>query len=241
MVPRTWVRELGDYTAYMMIRPVIFAVKNLFSWIESWRTLTCCLWWVEATDAQAWTLRSLSVPCCYFVQSPSPVRLFVTLWTAAHQASLSFGISWSLLKLMSTESVLSSNHPILCHPLLLLLSIFPSIRLFSNESALRIRWPQYWSFSFIISPSNEYSVLTSFRIDWFDPCSPRTLKSLLSTTVPKHQFFSAQPSLWPNPHIRNDCWKTTALTIWTFVGKMMSLLFKMLFRFDIAFLPSSVF
>ena len=168
MVPRTWVRELGDYTAYMMIRPVIFAVKNLFSWIESWRTLTCCLWWVEATDAQAWTLRSLSVPCCYFVQSPSPVRLFVTLWTAAHQASLSFGISWSLLKLMSTESVLSSNHPILCHPLLLLLSIFPSIRLFSNESALRIRWPQYWSFSFIISPSNEYSGLISFRMDWLD-------------------------------------------------------------------------
>ena len=92
----------------------------------------------------------------------------MTPWTAACQASLSFTISWSLLKLMSIESVMPSNHLILCCPLLLLPSIFPSIRVFSSESALHIRWPKYWSFSFSISPSNEYSELISFRIDWFD-------------------------------------------------------------------------
>ena len=100
------------------------------------------------------------------VQSLSRVQLFVTLWTAAHQACLSFTISLSLLKLMSIQSVIPPNHLVLCHPLLLLPSIFPSIRIFSNESALLIRWPKYWSFS--ISPSNVYSGLISFRIDWFD-------------------------------------------------------------------------
>ena len=102
------------------------------------------------------------------VQSLGPVRLFATPWTAARQASLSFPVSRSLLKLMSIESVMSSNHLILDHPFLLLPSIFRSIRVFSNESALRMRWPKYWSFSFSISPSNEYSGLFSFRIDWFD-------------------------------------------------------------------------
>ena len=102
------------------------------------------------------------------VQSLSQVQLFSTPWTAAHQASLSFTISLSLLKLMSTESVMPSNHLILCHPLPLLSPIFPSIRVFSIESALRIRWPKYWSFSFTISPSNEYSGLISFSLDWFD-------------------------------------------------------------------------
>ena len=97
----------------------------------------------------------------------------VTPWTAAYQASLSFTISWSLLKFMSIESVMPSNNLILCCPLLFLPSIFPNIRVFSNESALCIRWPKYWSFSFSISPSNEYSRLTFFRIDWFDLCSPR--------------------------------------------------------------------
>src|SRR5574341_1420603 len=97
------------------------------------------------------------------LQSLSRVRLFATLWTAAHQASLSFTISWSLLKLMSIESVMTSNHLIFCHPLLLTPSIFLSIRVFSNESVLHIRWPKYWSFSFTISPSNEYSGLISFR------------------------------------------------------------------------------
>src|SRR5574341_288441 len=114
------------------------------------------------------------------LQSLSRVRLFATLWTAAHQASLSFTISWSLLKLMSVESVMSSNHLILCCPLLLLPSIFPSIRVFSNESVLPITWPKYWSFSFSISPSSEYSGLTSFRMDWLDLLAVQgILKSLL--------------------------------------------------------------
>ena len=114
------------------------------------------------------------------VQSLSRVQLFATPWTAAHQASLSITNSQSLLKLMSIDSVMPSNHLILCHPLLLLPSIFPSIRVFSNESVLCIRWPKYWSFSFIISLSNEYSGLISFRIDWLDLLwVQRTLKSLL--------------------------------------------------------------
>ena len=98
----------------------------------------------------------------------SGVQLFATPWTAARQALLSFTIFWSLLRFMSIESVMLSNHLILCHPLLILPSIFPSIRVFSNESALHIKWPKHWTFSFSISPSNEYSGLISFRIDWFD-------------------------------------------------------------------------
>ena len=113
------------------------------------------------------------------VQLLSHVQLFVTPWTTAHQASLSFTISWSLLKLMFTESVMPPKHLILCHPLLLPPSICPSIRVFSSESALHIRWPKYWSFSFSISPSNEHSGLISFRIDWFDLGVQGTLKSLL--------------------------------------------------------------
>ena len=114
------------------------------------------------------------------VQSLSRVRLFVSPWTAAHKASLSIINSWSLLKLMSIESVMPSNHLILCYPLLLLPSIFPSIGVFSNESVLHIRWPKYWSFSISISTSNEYSGLISFRIDWLDlPVVQGTLKSLL--------------------------------------------------------------
>ena len=114
------------------------------------------------------------------VQSLSDVQLFVTPWTAAHQASLSFTISWSLLKVMSIELVMLSNHLILCCPLLLLPSIFPSIRVFCNEWALCIRWPKYWTFSFSSSPFNEYSGLISFRIDWFELLAVQgTLKSLL--------------------------------------------------------------
>ena len=114
------------------------------------------------------------------VQSLSPVQLFATPWTAASQASLSITNSQSLLKLMSIESVMPSNHLILCHPLLLLPSIFPSIKIFSNESVLPIRWPKYWSFSFSISPSNEYSGLISFRMDWLDLLAVQgTLRSLL--------------------------------------------------------------
>jgi len=131
-------------------------------------------------------------------ESCSCVWLFVTPRTAAHQASLSITNSWSLLKLMSIESVMPSNHLILRHPLLLLPSIFPSIRVFSNESVLRVRWPKYWSFSFSISPSNEYSGLISFRMDWFHFLAIQgTLESLLQ----KHQFFSTRLSLWSNSHI----------------------------------------
>ena len=130
------------------------------------------------------------------VQSLSCVQLFVTPWTAACQASLSITNSWSLLKLMSIESVMPSNHLIPCCSLLLLPSIFPSIRIFSNESVLWIRWPKYWSFSFSISPSSKYSGLISLRIDWFDLLAVQGLSRVFSNTiVQKHQLFSAQPSL----------------------------------------------
>ena len=112
---------------------------------------------LQSMGSQSWTQS---------VQSLNPVRLFVTPWTEARQAFLSFTISWSLLKFMFIESVTPFNHLILCHPLLLLPSIFPSIRVFSNESALRIRWPKYWTFIFNISPSNKYSGFVSFRTDW---------------------------------------------------------------------------
>ena len=163
----------------------------------------------------------------------------MTPWTAALQTSLSITNSQSLLKLMSIESVMPSNHLILCHPLLFLPSIFPSIRVFSNESALHIRWPKYWSFSFSISPSNEYSGLISFRMDWLDLLAVQgTLKSLFQHHSSKASilwcsaFFIAQLS---HPYMTTG--KTTALTRWTFVGKVMSLLFNMLSRLVIAFLP----
>ena len=136
------------------------------------------------------------------VQSLICVQLLVTAWTAACQASLSFTISLHLLKLMSIESVMPSNRLILCYPLLLLPSIFPSVMVFSNESALHIRWSKYWSFSFSIRPSSEYSGLISFRIDCFDLFAVQgTLKSLLQHHSSKHQFFSAQLSLVSNSHI----------------------------------------
>ena len=167
------------------------------------------------------------------VQSLSHVRLFVTPWSAAFQASLSFTIFQSLLKLTSIESVMPSNHLILCYPLLLLPSILPSIRVFSNESALHVRWPKYWSFS--INPSKEYSGLISFRMDWFDIFAVQgSLKSLLqyhSSKISIHRC-SVQHA---NPYMTTR--KTIALTIWTFVGKVMSLLFNTLSRFIIAFLP----
>ena len=129
------------------------------------------------------------------VQLLSHVQLFAAPWTAAHQASLSITISWSLLKLMSIELVMPSNHLILCHPLLLLPSIFPSTGVFSTESALCINQPKDWSFSFRISPSNECSELISFRICWFDLLTiQRTLHILLKHQIQKHQFFSTQPS-----------------------------------------------
>ena len=140
--------------------------------------------------------------CINSVQLLSPVWLFVTLWTAAHQASLSITNSQSLLKLMSIKSVIPSNHLILCLPLLLPSSIFPSIRVISNESALWIRWPKYWSFNFSISPSNEYSGLIAFRIDCLIFLQSKGLSRVFSnTTVQKHQFFGAQLSLWSKFHI----------------------------------------
>ena len=148
----------------------------------------------------------------------------------------SLTISWSLFKFMSVESVMLSNHLILCCPLLLLPSIFPSIRVFSNESALRLRWPKYWSFS--ISPSNEYSGLISFRIDWFDLLVQGTLKRLLLLHSSKASilwllaFFMVQLS-----HLYIATGKTIALTIWIFVSKMMSLLCNTLSRFVIAIHP----
>ena len=131
------------------------------------------------------------------VQSLSHVWLFVTPWT--HQTSLSITISQNLLKLMSIESVMPSNHLILSHLLLLLSSMFPSLRVFSSESALHIRWPKFWSFSFSICPSNDYSGLISFRTGWFDLVVSKGLSRVFSsTTVQKHEFFAIQPSLWSN-------------------------------------------
>ena len=143
----------------------------------------------------------LSQRFAVIVQLLSRVRLFVTPWTVACQDSLSFTISWrSLLKFMSTESVTLSNHLILCCPLLLLPSVFPSIGVFSNESTLLIRWRKYWCFT--ISPSNEYSGLISFRIDWFYLLAVQgTHRVFSNTTIRKHQFFGAQPSLWSSCHI----------------------------------------
>ena len=137
------------------------------------------------------------------VQLLSHVQFFATPWTAACQAALSFTISQSLLKLMSIESVILSHHLILCHPLLFLPSVLPSIRVFSNELTLCIRWPKYWSFSFSISPSNEYSGLISFRTDWFDLLAVQgILKSLLQHHSSKaSNFFNTQPSLRSSSHI----------------------------------------
>ena len=146
--------------------------------------------------------RGLGMSLFSSVQFLSHVQLFLIPWTAAHQASLSITNSRSLLKLMSIDSGMPSNHFILCHPLFLLPSVFLSIRVFSNELALCIRRTKYRNFSFSISPSNEYSGLISFRIDWFDLLAVQgTLKSLLQHHNSKHHFFSAQLSLQSNSHI----------------------------------------
>ena len=175
------------------------------------------------------------------VQSLSRVRLFATSWIAARQASLSITNSRSLLKLMSIESVMPSNHLILCRPLLLLPPVPPSIRVFSNESTLLMRWPKNWSFSFNISPSNEHPGLISFRMDWLDLLAVQgTLKILLqhhssNASILWHStFFTVQLS---HPYMTTG--KTIALTRRTFVGKVMSLLFNILSRLVITFLPSN--
>ena len=175
------------------------------------------------------------------VQSLRRVRLFATPWTAACQASLSITNTLSLLKLMSILSVIPSNHLILCHSLLFPPSSFPSIRVFSSESVLCNRWPNYWSFSFSISPSNEYSGLISFRMNWLDHLAVQgTLESLLQHHSSKPSilllsaFFIAQLS---HPYMTTE--KAIALIRWTFVGKVLSLLFNMLSRLVITFLPKS--
>ena len=195
------------------------------------------IWWAKIgwQEDMNWDLQQEN----HSVQLLSHVRLFATLWTAACQASLSITDFQSLLKLMSIESVMPSNHLILCCPLLLLPSIFPTIRVFSDESVLHIRWPKYWSFNISISPSSEYSGLISFRIDWLDLLAVQgTLKSLLqhhsskASILQRSAFFIVQLS---HPYMTTG--KTLALTRWTFVGKVVFLLFNMLSRFVIAFLP----
>ena len=175
------------------------------------------------------------------VQSVSHVRLFVSPWIAVCQGCLSITNSRSLLELISTESVMSSNHLIPYYPLLLPPSIFQSIRVFSNESVLHIRWPKYWSFSFSISPFNEYSGLISFRMDWLDLLAVQgTLKSLLQHHSSKASihgrsaFFTVQLS---HPYMTSG--KSIGLTRWTFVDKVMSLLLNTLSRLVVTFLPRS--
>ena len=175
------------------------------------------------------------------VQSLSRVRLFAIPWTTACQASLSITNSRSLLRLMPFESVMPSNHLVLCCPLLLPPSIIPSIRVFSNKSVLHIRWPKYWSFSFSIGPSNEHPGLISFRMDWLDLLAVQeTLKILLQHHSSKASlllhsaFFIVQLS---HPYMTTG--KTIALNRWNFVDKIMSLLLNMLYRLVITFLPRS--
>ena len=262
----TWFTNLDDlrvqrhrYVNY--VYQLIQSLKLLIKYLSTWKMLM--IDWFTGCKTKGKVLEAYRVrhgimnfrisPCfilfCLFlllslfssVQSFSRIWLFVTPWTAAHQASLSITNSRSLPKLMSIELVMPSNHLILCHPLLLLPLIFPNIRVFSNESALHIRWPKYWSFSFNISPSNEYPVLVSFRMDWLDLLAVQgTLKSLFQHHTSKASillcsaFFIAQVS-YPFMSTR----KTTALTRQTFVGKIMSLLFNMLSRLVITFLPKS--
>ena len=193
---------------------------------------------VISTDTKGWQFRYILFSS---VQSLGRVWLFETPWTAAHQASLSITNSRTWPKLMSIESVMPSNHLILRHPLLLLPSIFPSIRVFSNESTLRIRWPKYWDFSFNTSPPNEHPGLISFRMDWLDLLAVQgTLKSLLqhysskASILQRSAFFIVQLS---HPYMTTG--KTIALTRRTFVGKVMSLLLNMLSRLVITFLSRS--
>ena len=194
----------------------------------------------RGTKSQTWLSMHACVHALQLVQSFSCVQLFATPWTVACQASVSITNSQSLLKFTSLKSVMPSKHLILCCPLLLLPSILASLRVFFYASVFLIRWPQYWSFSFSISPSNEYSGLILFTIDWIDLAVQETLESLLQHHSSKASvlrcsaFFMVQIS-HPNMTTR----KTIALTRWTFVGKVMSLLLNMLSRLVITFLPRS--
>ena len=180
-----------------------------------------------------WTFRLFP---CLVVQSLNHIWLFSTPWTAACQASLSFTISQSLLKLTSIELIMPSNNFILCCPLLLMPSVFPSVMVFSNESALHVRWPKYWSFRFSINLSSKYSGLFSFRIDWFDFLAVQGTQSILqhnskASILQCPGFFMVQ---LPHPYMTTG--KNIAWTIWTFVSKVISLLFNTLCRLAIAFL-----
>ena len=214
------------YCSMIPYRMLYFDIYLGSSW--PWQFLRFSLFWQSSHFLEE--LSSVAQSC-----------LFATPWTAAHQVSLSFTISQSLLKLRSIESVMPSNHLILCRPLCLLPSIFPSIRVFSNESTLRMRWPKYWSFSFSIIPSKEHPGLISFRMDWLDLLAVQgTLKSLLQHHSSKASilrcsaFFTVQLS---HPYMTTG--KTIALTRWTLVGKVMSLLLNILSRLVITFLPRS--
>ena len=195
----------------------------------------------QADDHHLWHLLNSSQGLCQSVSLVPQLCLTLTPWTLARQASLSITNSLSLLKLMSIESVMSSNHLILYQPLLLPPSVFLSIRVVSNESVFCIRWPKYWSFSFSISPSNEHPGLVSFRMDWLDLLVQGTLKSLLqhhsskASSLRHSAFFIVQVS---HQYLTTGK-KTIALTRRTFVGKVMSLLFNMLSGLAIAFLPRS--
>ena len=193
--------------------------------------------WIKTTVRYCLTFTQIAISS---VQSLSRVRLFAIPWTTACEASLSITNSRSPPKLTSIESVMPSSHLILCHPLLFLPSIFPSIRVFFNESALRTRWPKCWSFSLSISPSSEHPGLISFRMDWLDLLAVQgTLKSLQhhsskASILWRSAFFIVQLS-----HLYMTTGKTIALTRWTFVGEVMSLLFNMLSRLVITLLPRS--
>ena len=212
----------------------IWSANTLATWCEELTHLLQSMDWIR----QDWVTE---LKWTQFQFSHSVVSDSVTPRTAAHQASLSITNSQSLLKLMSNDSVMPSNHRIFCHPLLLPLSFFPSIRVSSNESVLHIRWPKYWRFSFNISPSNEDSGLISFRMDCLGLFAIQgTLKSLLQhnsskASILQHSaFFIVQLS-----HLYITTGKTIALTRWAFVGKVMSLLFNILSRLVITFLSRS--
>ena len=234
----------SSWTIFKKSLLILFTILLLFFmfWVFGWvscRILASCQGIKPAApvlESRVLTTRPLAVA----ILPISHVQLFATPWTAEHQASLLFTISQSFLKLMSIELVMPPSHLILCHSLLLS-SILPSIRVFSSESAFHIRWPKYWSFSFNISPSNVYSGLISFRIDWFDLLTVQgTLKSLLQHHSLKESvlwssgFFMIQLS---HPYMTTG--KTIALTIHIFAGKVMSLLFNMLSKFVITFLSRS--
>ena len=224
---------------YLPVNPLPFTDIVMSIAIEGDGIADCV--WVPETETRRqvklWALGKHSQGQFSSVAQSCPPLL--TPWTSA--ASLSITNCWSLLKPMSIESVMPSNHLILCHPLLLLPSIFPSIRVFSNEPALRIRWPKYWSFSFNISPSKEHPGLISFRMDWLDlPAVQGTLKSLLqhhsskASILLRSAFFTIQLS---HPYMTTG--KTIALARQTFVGKVVSLLFNMLSRLITTFLPKT--